>query len=92
MWCLLNIGAVITISFMFFFGLENFQSHMLMTALLAGYLSFMLFLVYSLDNVFKGPQGIKPVALEQVYALFDELDQDSPCLQANNLQCSSRIR
>jgi hypothetical protein len=92
MWCLLIIGAAFTICFMFFFGLENFQSHMLMTALLAGYLSFMLFLVYSLDHVFKGPQGIKPVALEQVYAFFNELDQDSPCLQVNNMQCSSGIR
>ena len=77
MWSLLIIGAIITICFMFFFGLENFRSHMLMTALLAGYVSFMLFLVYSLDNVFSGPQRIKPVALEQVYTLFDQLDQDS---------------
>ena len=45
-----------------------------MTALLAGYISFMLFLVYSLDHVFKGPQGIKPAALEQVVSLFDRWD------------------
>ena len=76
MWSLLIVGAVITICFMFFFGLENPRSHMLMTALLAGYVSFMLFLVYSLDNVFKGPQGIKPVALEQVYTLFDQWDKE----------------
>lgn len=76
MWSILLIGAVITICFMFFFGLENFRSHMLMTALLAGYLSFMLFLVYSLDNVFKGPQQIKPVALEQVRTLFDQWDKE----------------
>jgi hypothetical protein len=78
MWSLLIVGAVITICFMFFFGLENTHSHMLMTALLAGYISFMLYLVYSLDNVFKGPQGIKPVALEQVYTLFDQWDQETP--------------
>jgi hypothetical protein len=76
MWSLLIVGAVITICFMFFFGLENTRSHMLMTALLAGYISFMLFLVYSLDNVFKGPQKIKPTALEQVYTLFDQWDQE----------------
>lgn len=77
MWTLLIIGALITLSFMFFFGLENLHSHMLMTALLAGYLSFMLFLVYSLDNVFKGPQGVKPEALQEVYLLFDHWDQDT---------------
>lgn len=77
MWSLLIIGALITLSFMFFFGLENWQSHMIMVALLAGYLSFMLYLVYSLDHVFKGPQGVKPEALEQVYVLFDQWDQDT---------------
>jgi hypothetical protein len=77
MWALLLIGAIITLSFMFFFGLENVYSHMAMVALLAGYLSFMLYLVYSLDHVFKGPQGIKPEALEQVYHFFDLWDQDS---------------
>lgn len=77
MWSLLIVGGVITICFMFFFGLESFRSHILMTALLAGYLSFMLYLVYSLDHVFNGPQGIKPTALEQVYDLFDAWDQDS---------------
>ena len=78
MWSLLVVGALITICFMFFFGLESLRSHMLMTTLLAGYLSFMLFLVYSLDHVFKGPQGVRPTALVQVYSLFDEWDQNSP--------------
>ena len=77
MWTLLVVGAVITISFMFFFGLESYRSHVLMIALLAGYLAFMLYLVYSLDHVFVGPQGVKPEALEQVQTLFDQWDQDS---------------
>jgi len=76
MWSLLIVGGIITICFMFFFGLESTHSHMLMTALLAGYISFMLFLVYSLDNVYRGPESIKPVALEQVRALFDQWDQE----------------
>jgi len=74
MWSLLIIGALITIGFMFFFGLENLRSQMLMTALLAGYISFMLYLVYSLDNVYTGPEAIQPTALEQVYTLFDRWD------------------
>ena len=76
MWSLLLIGAAITISFMFFFGLENLCSQMLMTALLTGYLSFLLYLVYSLDHVYEGSEGIKPVALEQVYSLFDRWDSN----------------
>jgi hypothetical protein len=76
MWTLLIIGAIVVIAFMFFFGLENVRSHMVLTALLTGYLSFMLYLVYTLDNAFTGPLGIKPTALEQVYTLFDEWDRD----------------
>jgi hypothetical protein len=74
MWSLLIIGALITISFMFFLGLENLRTQMLMTSLLAGYLSFMLYLVFSLDHVFLGPEGIKPVAFEQVFTLFEHWD------------------
>lgn len=73
-WSLLIVGAIITICFMFFFGLENLHSQMAMTALLAGYLSFMLYLVYSLDHVYTGPAKIKPVAFEQVSELFDRWD------------------
>jgi hypothetical protein len=75
MWSLLIIGAVITISFMFFFGLESFRSQVLMTGLLVGYLSFMLYLVYCLDHPFEGSQGIKPTALEQTFSVFDGLDK-----------------
>ena len=74
MWSLLILGALITTCFMFFFGLENHRMQMLMTSLLAGYLSFMLYLVFSLDHVFQGPERIKPVALEQVLLLFKQWD------------------
>lgn len=73
-WSLLIIGAIITMGFMFFFGLENFHSQALMVICLAGYLSFILYLIFSLDNIYRGPGGIKPVALEQVVTLFDQWD------------------
>ncbi len=64
MWSILILGAVITISFMFFFGLENLRIQMLMTALLTIYLTFMLYLVFSLDHVFQGPVHVTPKAFE----------------------------
>lgn len=76
MWSLLIVGALITISFMFFFGFESLKNQMFMTALLVGYLAFMLNLVYSLDHVYRGTEGIKPDALEQVLTLFDRWDKD----------------
>jgi hypothetical protein len=71
MWSLLFSGATITILFMFFFGLDNLRSQMLMMAFLAGYLSFILFLVFSLDHTFKGPEKMPPVVMEQLQDLFD---------------------
>jgi uncharacterized membrane protein HdeD (DUF308 family) len=75
MWSLLLSGGVITILFMFFFGLDNFRIHMLMTALLAGYLAFILFLVYSLDHSFKSSRYTTPVVMEQLSDLFDRWDR-----------------
>lgn len=75
MWSLLIIGGVITVGFMFLFGLENMRSQMLMTAVLAGYLSFMLYLVFSLDNVFTGPKAIQPDPFEQVLVDFQHWDE-----------------
>ena len=81
MWTLLIVGGVITVCFMFFFGLENLAIQMIMTGLLAGYLSFILFLVYTLDNVFKEPAAIKPTSLEQVGILFDRWDEEAKPLR-----------
>lgn len=75
MWAVLLCGGIITVSFMFFFGLENFRMQMLMTSLLAGYLSFMLFLVFSLDHVFQGSPHIEPKAFQDALVLFDRLDK-----------------
>ena len=75
MWVLLLTGGLITVGFMFFFGLENLRNQMIMTALLVSYISFMLYLVYTLDHVFEGPERIKPIALEEVRSLFNNWDQ-----------------
>lgn len=75
MWTLLIVGALITISFMFFFGLENMRMQMLMTSLLAGYISFILYLIFSLDHIFNGPEAIKPIAIEQIFLRFDQWDK-----------------
>jgi hypothetical protein len=74
MWSLLISGAVVTILFMFFFGLENVRTQLTMMALLSGYLAFILFLVFSLDHTFKGPENSTPVVMEQLSDLFDRWD------------------
>ena len=76
LWTILILGGMITMCFMFFFGLESLFSQMLMTALLAGYLSLMLYLVYSLDHALEGPGKLNPEDLKQVQSLFIELDRN----------------
>jgi hypothetical protein len=75
MWSILLIGGVITVCFMYFFGLEKIEIQMLMVALLSGYISLMLFLVYSLNNIYLGPEAIQPTAFEEVVQLFDHWDR-----------------
>ena len=77
MWTILILGAVITISFMFFFSLENLRLQMLMTSLLTIYLAFMLYLVFSLDRVFEGSTHVTPRAFEESLSIFDRLDHQS---------------
>jgi hypothetical protein len=75
MWAVLLVGGLITICFMCLFGLENLRMQMFMTTLLSGYLSFMLFLVFSLDHVFQGAPHLQPKAFQEVLVLFDRLDE-----------------
>lgn len=77
MWTVLLVGAMVTICFMFFFGLENLRMQMTMTALLTGYLAFILYLVFSLDHVFQGAMHVTPKAFEETLAVFDRLDKQT---------------
>jgi len=75
MWTILITGGIVTVCFMFFFGLENLRMQMIMTALLSGYLAFMLFLVYSLDHVFQSSIRLTPRPFEETWVIFDRLDK-----------------
>ncbi len=77
MWTILVLGAVITVGFTFFFGLENLKMQMFMTSLLTIYLTFMLYLVFSLDRAFEGTVHVTPKAFEETLAIFKRLDAHS---------------
>jgi hypothetical protein len=72
----LLIGAFVTVSFMLFFNLENFQLQMLMTGILTGFLTFMLFLIYTLDHVYEGSEAIQPAAFQEVEASFEKWEKE----------------
>jgi amino acid transporter len=59
-------GGLITIAFTYFFGVKSVRSQALMTAALAGVVSFILFIVVALDNPFHGYLRVTPQPMQDV--------------------------
>jgi hypothetical protein len=62
----LIVGGMITISFMYFFGSANLKAQILMIAALTALISFLLFLIFAIENPFRGDISIRPEAMKQV--------------------------
>jgi len=70
LWVILFSGALITISFTFFFGTENFGAQLLMTSILAALIALILFAIMSLDFPFTGDQTISPKPMKFILKHF----------------------
>jgi hypothetical protein len=62
LWCVLLAGGAATISFTYFFGIENVRVQVLMTALVSVAICLNLFLLASFDDPFSGDVMVKPTA------------------------------
>lgn len=71
MWSLLLLGAIILVLFSYFFWVDNFRYHLIMTALLAGIIAFTLFLTFALDNPFFGDQSLQPDPFKKALTTFE---------------------
>jgi hypothetical protein len=60
LWALLVGGGAVAAGSMLFFGLASFWSHAAMASTLSGSLTFILFVVWDLDNPFFGMWNLKP--------------------------------
>lgn len=67
-WLVLLGGAVVTIAFTFFFGMESLMSQTIMTALLALLIFSELLVVIVIDRPFTGAVKVHPTALSEVLA------------------------
>jgi hypothetical protein len=76
MWTMLIVGACITVSFMYFFRIENVWFQALMTGLLSGFIGLMLFLIASLDTAFVGDIHVSPVHFMEVSEFLDRWDRE----------------
>jgi hypothetical protein len=68
LWIVLFVGAVVTISFTFFFGTRNLRAQMLMTALLSVLIFSELLIAVVLDRPFSGTVKVGPDAIKDVLA------------------------
>jgi hypothetical protein len=65
-WLVLLGGAVVTISFTFFFGTEILRAQVMMTALLAMLIFSELLIIIAIDRPFTGAVKVEPSALAAV--------------------------
>jgi hypothetical protein len=71
MWALLVGGALITIFFMYFFYVESFLVHALLTAFLTGTIAFMLFLILNLDTAYSGYARVDVAEIAKTIERFE---------------------
>lgn len=70
LWWALIASAVITLGFVYLFGMENFTIQLLMTALLSAIIGLMFTLIIELDYPFRGDTSISP---HSWYLVADQL-------------------
>jgi len=73
MWTLILTGGCSTVMSMYLFWLKHFWGLALMTASLAGCVSFVLFVIYDLDNPFNGDWQVRP---EPLRLILEQLKKD----------------
>jgi hypothetical protein len=78
MWVVLVIGAIVTVTFTYFFGVKSFRSQAVMTAALAGTIALNLFLIAALDYPFTGDVRVTPEAFQQALEVMDRLAGEPP--------------
>ncbi len=69
-WLVLVLGAVLTVSFTFFFGTRNLSAQVMMTGILATIVFMGLFVIVSVNHPFTGPVHIDPEPLRAVLEDF----------------------
>lgn len=73
MWALLVGGALITVFFMYFFYVESFLVHALLTAFLTGTIAFMLFLILNLDTAYSGYARVDIAEIAKTIERFEQI-------------------
>lgn len=70
LWTALIIGAFLTVSFMYFFGVKSLRGQLLMTAIVAASISMNVYLVYLFGYPFSGAYRLQPEGFLAARAIF----------------------
>lgn len=70
-WTLLLFGGVIVVFFIYLFHFEDTRLHLLITCLVAGLVTFMIFLVGELDQAYTGSMKVNPTAIQKVKEIIE---------------------
>ena len=73
-WPVLVIGSIVLIVFSYFFRVERLRVQVVMTGLVAGMLSLVLLLIFSLNAPFTGPVPVSQQPLQHALLQFDAID------------------
>ncbi len=71
-WFVLMIGAVITVSYTYFFGSKNLRAQYMMTSALTVTITLILFLIYTLDHPFSGSSKVSARPMKQVMEIMQK--------------------
>ena len=82
LWLALGIGALVTISFSYFFRVGSVATQGLMTAALALVIASVLFVIAEFDRPFTGDLKVEPTTLEQLLVTMEASGAPPPGLPA----------
>lgn len=66
LWAVLIVGALITVGYSYFLGVEGDRAHALMTGPLAAMIALTLYLIFAIDRPFAGTLRVEPDAFRTV--------------------------
>ncbi|QFY41734.1 DUF4239 domain-containing protein [Candidatus Methylospira mobilis] len=74
LWVVVILGGVLNIGVTFFFHMRDRKAHYFLTGALAVFVGLMIFLVATMDDPFRGPNGVSPESYQRVLSNLDKLD------------------
>jgi hypothetical protein len=67
LWCVIIIGAIVSLSSTFFFQVKDARLQRIQVILLASFIGLLIFMIFALDRPFRGDLGLRPDPYQLVY-------------------------